>query len=149
VPAPPCPQIEQRPVDDAPPPESPVRQAERLARDVRVLAEDTTSTAAERERSAAMYAEARAKVATLVVRTDVEGALVFVDGTLRGLTPLPDPLFLEPGAHMISVEHEEYETQKMTLQLGAGGTIENGLQLKRKPAGTPPPPEPPRRVPGT
>ncbi|WP_437600822.1 PEGA domain-containing protein [Sorangium sp. So ce590] len=96
-----------------------------------------------------MYEEARAKVGTLVVRTDVEGALVFVDGTLRGLTPLPDPLFVEPGVHRISVEHEEHETTQMTVQLGAGGQIENGLTLQRKPAGAPPPPEPPSRMPGT
>ncbi|AGP34086.1 hypothetical protein SCE1572_06005 [Sorangium cellulosum So0157-2] len=113
------------------------------------MAEDSTSTAAERERGAAMYAAARAKVGTLVMRTDVEGALVFVDGTLRGMTPLPDPLFVEPGWHSISVEHEEHGMTQMTVQIGAGGLIENGLKLQRKPAGAPPPPEPPRRVPGT
>ncbi|WP_187345870.1 PEGA domain-containing protein [Sorangium cellulosum] len=96
-----------------------------------------------------MYAAARAKVGTLVMRTDVEGALVFVDGTLRGMTPLPDPLFVEPGWHSISVEHEEHGMTQMTVQIGAGGLIENGLKLQRKPAGAPPPPEPPRRVPGT
>ncbi|WP_437600360.1 PEGA domain-containing protein [Sorangium sp. So ce590] len=113
--------------------------AEHLARYVREMAEDATSTAAERERGAAIYAEARSKVGTLVVRTDVDGARVFVDGTLRGSTPLPDPLFVEAGAHTISVEHEEYETKKMTVQLGAGGEIENGLQLQPKSAGAPPP----------
>ncbi|WP_437279879.1 PEGA domain-containing protein [Sorangium sp. So ce375] len=91
-----------------------------------------------RETLTKRFEEARAKVGTLVVRTDVEGARVFVDGTLRGLTPLADPVFVEPGAHVISVEHEGYETQKMTAQLGAGGTIEKELQLKRKAAGAPP-----------
>ncbi|XXY17321.1 PEGA domain-containing protein [Sorangium sp. So ce216] len=148
LPAPTCPQVEQRPVDDVAPPESPVQQAERLATYVREMAADVKSTAAERQQGAAMYAEARAKVGTVVVRTDVEGALVFVDGTLRGMTPLADPLFVEPGVHTISVEREGYETQQVTMQLGAGALMENGLKLQRKPTGAPPPPEPPRRVPG-
>ncbi|AUX29217.1 uncharacterized protein SOCE836_013050 [Sorangium cellulosum] len=92
------------------------------------------------------FEEARSQVGTLVVRADVEGARVFVDGTLRGLTPLADPVFVEPGTHTISVEHEGYETQQMTAQLGAGGTIENGLQLKRKAAGAPPTKAPPTKM---
>lgn len=113
--------------------------AEHLASYVREMAEDTTSTAAERERGAAMYAEARTKVGTLVVRVDVDGARVFVDGTWRGMTPLADPLFVEPGTHTISLEHEGYETTKMTVQLGAGGEIKNRMELQRKSAGAPPP----------
>ncbi|WP_438033318.1 PEGA domain-containing protein [Sorangium sp. So ce204] len=112
--------------------------AEHLARYVREMAEDTTSTAEERARGEAAYAEARAKVSTLVVRSNVDGARVFVDGTLQGVTPLPDPLFVEPGAHTISVEHEDYETKKTTVQVGAGGQIENGAELRRKPTGAPP-----------
>ncbi|MDC0684357.1 PEGA domain-containing protein [Sorangium atrum] len=112
---------------------------EHLARCVREMAEDATSTAEERARGEAAYAEARAKVGTLVVRTKVDGARVFVDGTLRGLTPLADPLFVEPGAHTISVEHEDYETKKMTVQLVAGGQIENGVELRQRSAGAPPP----------
>ncbi|WP_437619593.1 PEGA domain-containing protein [Sorangium sp. So ce1151] len=112
--------------------------AEHLARYARELTEDATSTAAERERGAAMYAEAQAKVGTLVVRTDVDGAQVFVDGMLRGQTPLPDPVFVDPGAHTISVRHEDYDTKNSAVQLGAGGTIENGLQLTRRSASAPP-----------
>ncbi|WP_438033314.1 PEGA domain-containing protein [Sorangium sp. So ce204] len=112
--------------------------AENLALYVRELKKDTTSTAEERARAEAAYAKARAKVGTLVVRTDVDGARVFVDGTFRGVTPLPDPLFVEPGAHTISVEHEDYETKKTTVQLGAGGAIEHSMPMERKPAGTPP-----------
>ncbi|XXY52599.1 PEGA domain-containing protein [Sorangium sp. So ce269] len=111
--------------------------AEHLARYVREIAEDATSTAVERERGAAMYAEAQGKVGTLVVRTDVDGAQVLVDGALRGQTPLADPLFVEPGTHTISVRHEDYETKDMTVQLGAGGTIENGLELTRKTGSAP------------
>jgi hypothetical protein len=116
--------------------------AEHLARYVREMAKDATSTAEERARGEAAYAEARAKVGTLVVRTKVDGARVFVDGTLRGLTPLADPLFVEPGAHTISVEHEDYETKKMTVQLVAGGQIENGVELRQRSAGAPPPKRP-------
>jgi hypothetical protein len=61
---------------------------------------------------------------------------------LRGQTPLPDPLFVEPGAHTISVEHEDYETKKTTVQLGAGGTIEHRMPMERRPAGTPAPKPP-------
>ncbi|MGK4002869.1 PEGA domain-containing protein [Sorangium sp. So ce1036] len=116
--------------------------AEHLARYVREMGEDATSTAAERERGAAMYAEARSKVGTLVVRADVDGARVFVDGTWRGQTPLADPVFVEPGTHTISVEHEGYDTKKMTVQVGAGEEIENGVELQPKSASAPPPKPP-------
>ncbi|WP_207213660.1 PEGA domain-containing protein [Sorangium cellulosum] len=106
------------------------------------MGEDATSTAVERERGAAMYAEARSKVGTLVVRADVDGARVFVDGTWRGQTPLADPVFVEPGTHTISVEHEKYDTKKMTVQVGAGGESENGVELQRKSASAPPPKPP-------
>ncbi|WP_165373396.1 PEGA domain-containing protein [Sorangium cellulosum] len=89
-----------------------------------------------------MYAEARSKVGTLVVRADVDGARVFVDGTWRGQTPLADPVFVEPGTHTISVEHEGYDTKKMTVQVGAGGESENGVELQRKSASAPPPKPP-------
>ncbi|MGK4002871.1 PEGA domain-containing protein [Sorangium sp. So ce1036] len=117
-------------------------QAEHLARYVREMGEDATSTAVERERGAAMYAEARSKVGTLVVRADVDGARVFVDGTWRGQTPLADPVFVEPGTHTISVEHEGYDTKKMTVQVGAGEESENGVELQRKSASAPPPKPP-------
>ncbi|WP_437711876.1 PEGA domain-containing protein [Sorangium sp. So ce448] len=116
--------------------------AEHLARYVREMAEDATSTAEERARGEAAYAAARAKVGTLVVRTKVDGARVFVDGILRGLTPLADPLFVEPGAHAISVEHEDYETKKMTVQLVAGAQIEDEVELGQRSAGAPPPKRP-------
>ncbi|MGK3996869.1 PEGA domain-containing protein [Sorangium sp. So ce1024] len=115
--------------------------AEYLARYVRELRKDSTSTAEERARGEAAYAEARAKVGALVVRTNVDGARVLVDGTWRGVTPLADPVFVEPGAHTILVEHEDYTTKKITVQLGAGKQIDQRLELERRPAG-PPPQEP-------
>ncbi|WP_437913288.1 PEGA domain-containing protein [Sorangium sp. So ce302] len=116
--------------------------AEYLARYVRELKKDTTSTAEERAQGEAAYAEARAKVGALVLHTNVDGARVFVDDTLQGVMPLPDPLFVEPGAHTISVEHEDYETKKTTVQLAAGGTIEHRMPMERRPAGTPAPKAP-------
>ncbi|WP_437711858.1 PEGA domain-containing protein [Sorangium sp. So ce448] len=113
-----------------------------LARCVREMEEDATSTAEERARGEAAYAEARAKVGALVLHTNVDGARVFVDSTWQGVMPLADPLFVEPGAHTISVEREDYETKKTTVQFGAGGTLEHRMPMERRPAGTPAPKAP-------
>ncbi|AUX24981.1 uncharacterized protein SOCEGT47_055220 [Sorangium cellulosum] len=107
--------------------------AEHLALYVRELKKDATSTAEERARGEAAYAAARAKVGALVLQVSVERAAVLVDGVQMGTTPLVDPLFVEPGMHTVVVEREGYVTEKLAVNVAAGGEITSVVTL-RKPA---------------
>ncbi|WP_437325405.1 PEGA domain-containing protein [Sorangium sp. So ce381] len=107
--------------------------AENLARYVRGLKQDATSTAEERIRGEAGYAKARAQVGALLVQANVERAAVLVDGVQVGRTPLPDPVFVEPGKHAVTVECEGYATDEFTVEAAAGGEITREVTL-RKPA---------------
>jgi hypothetical protein len=48
-----------------------------------------------------LYAEARSKIGMLVVTVDKAGAEVEVDGKVVGKAPLEDPVFVEPGHHVV------------------------------------------------
>ncbi|HET9953508.1 MAG TPA: PEGA domain-containing protein [Polyangiaceae bacterium] len=52
-----------------------------------------------------------ARVATLIVETDLAGAQVLIDSTPAGVTPLPAPLPINPGTHEVEVKHPEYPPQ--------------------------------------
>lgn len=72
------------------------------------------------------------------IACDVQGARVLVDGRLRGLTPLPRPIALEPGAHELLVEHEGSHDPVLRSLFGAGGqNITVSLSLKPKLDSTP------------
>ncbi|XXT19269.1 PEGA domain-containing protein [Sorangium sp. So ce429] len=105
--------------------------AENLARYVRELKKDATSTAEERAQAEAGYAKARAKVGAVVLQANVEHAAVLVDGVQVGRTPLADPLFVEPGTHTIAVEREGYVTEKLTVNAAAGGEFASEVKLRR------------------
>ncbi|KYF73299.1 hypothetical protein BE15_06400 [Sorangium cellulosum] len=107
--------------------------AENLARYVRGLKQDATSTAEERAQGAAAYAKARAKVGALVLQANVERAVVLVDGVQMGRTPLVDPLFVEPGTRAVTVERDGYVAEKLTVNVAAGGEITRVVTL-REPA---------------
>jgi Tfp pilus assembly protein PilF len=47
--------------------------------------------------------EARAQVAEVLLTVDVDDAYVLVDGSVFGRSPLPDPVFLAPGTHVLGV----------------------------------------------
>ncbi len=59
---------------------------------------------------------------TVSIKCNVAGALVVVDGTEMGKTPLED-FYLETGKHTISVTQEKYEEFSTTITLVSGRTI--------------------------
>lgn len=95
--------------------------AEHLAIYVREIQEDKTATAAQRDAAQAAYYDARAKVGAVPVVVSPNGAAVLVDGKEVGTAPLADPVFLEPGEHLIEARRKGYTAKKATVVAKAGG----------------------------
>ncbi|WP_438018933.1 PEGA domain-containing protein [Sorangium sp. So ce315] len=111
--------------------------AEHLAIYVREIQKDATATAEECAAAEETYAQARAKVGTVIVSANVPGADVLVDGARVGTTPLEDPVFLEPGAHTITVQLAGYVPLEKRVDLAAGGEERSAFELARPPASAP------------
>ncbi len=67
------------------------------------LRETDGSNSAQVTKARSGLEKAQAKVGSLTLAADVDDAYVLVDGKLKGRTPLPGPLYLSPGTHMIGV----------------------------------------------
>jgi ferric-dicitrate binding protein FerR (iron transport regulator) len=86
--------------------------------------------------------------ARLTVRSRPPGALVLLNGTELGLTPLT--ALVRPGHHRLSVRRAGYTVSTEQLTLVAGGRVERSLvlhRLKDQPAVTPKEPPPAAVVP--
>ncbi|MBI4701518.1 MAG: PEGA domain-containing protein [Deltaproteobacteria bacterium] len=84
-------------------------------------------------------AEAKSHVVTLQVRCNVAGALVRLGGQLAGTTPLPGPLFADPGPIAVEVSREGYRPASKRIDRAAGTSVELDLTLAPgAPAGTTP-----------
>jgi tetratricopeptide (TPR) repeat protein len=85
--------------------------------------------------------ELKKKLGSVKLTSIVEGATVSVDGKAVGKTPMELPLYLEPGAHELKLEHTGHQplTRKMNLAAGQHET----LDLSPRPEAPPPPPPPP------
>jgi hypothetical protein len=66
------------------------------------------------------WATAKRNVGTLRVTTNVDGALVEIDGEPRGRTPLEGALYVEPGEHEVRVTVERASKVERRIQLEAG-----------------------------
>ena len=86
--------------------------AKYLAYYVREIEKDTTATPADRSAATRTYAQARAKVGAVKLHVNVERAEVLVGQEVVGISPLEDPVFVEPGTHTISalVQGDEHCT---------------------------------------
>ncbi|WP_437511478.1 PEGA domain-containing protein [Sorangium sp. So ce1099] len=111
--------------------------AEHLAFYVREIEKDATTTAEERAAAVETYAQARAKVGAVLVSVNVQGADVLVDGARVGTAPLADPVFLEPGAHTITVQREGYVPLEKRVEVAAGSEVRSAFELARPPASGP------------
>lgn len=83
-------------------------------------------------------ARAKSKVLEVKVTADVEEMIVFVDRKEVGRTPLPDSLYLAPGAHSLEGKHED-QVVNVTVEGDAGSTRQASLVLGTAPATEPPP----------
>lgn len=105
--------------------------AEHLAYYVREVAKDGSSTPDERKDGQRHYDEARAKVASVVVRVNVPAAELYVDGKSIGKSPLVSPLFLDAGPHELEARSEGYLSAKTTVDAKVGTSRDIALELKR------------------
>ena len=105
--------------------------AEHLAYYVREVVKDDTSTTDERKAAQRNYDDARAKVASLLVRVNLPAAEVYVDEKLIGKSPLVDLLFLDTGSHVLEARSEGYPSIKATVDAKPGMSREIALALKR------------------
>ncbi len=67
-----------------------------------------------------MLDEARAHVGELTVEANVPDAEVFVDGKGSGKLPLLDPIFLDPGSHVVEVKAPGYQPEVRLAVMTAG-----------------------------
>ncbi|HKO47759.1 MAG TPA: hypothetical protein VJV79_08550 [Polyangiaceae bacterium] len=65
------------------------------------LRESTTASDSERQAAEAGLSATKSAVALLDVNVDEGGAEIYVDGSLEGVSPLPGPLYVAPGAHNV------------------------------------------------
>lgn len=120
------------------------RTGEAIAAFERVLGEFADrGSAARAARARAELDALRAASGTVAVVVPVQGAEVLVDGAVVGTAPLPAPLVLRAGDHVIAARHGGYEPAERRLTI-VGGTVTSAeLALRPIPAPEPLPPAPP------
>lgn len=72
----------------------------------------------------------RSRIATLVVKTNLPGADVLVDGVKVGTTPLREPLLLSSGKRRIEATKEGFRTASTTEELAGQEQREIALELR-------------------
>ncbi|HET7545177.1 MAG TPA: hypothetical protein VFK05_35170 [Polyangiaceae bacterium] len=83
------------------------------------LRETTTASDAERQAAEAGLNATKSSVALLDVNVDESGAEIFVDGSLEGVSPLPAPLYVSPGAHNVEARKGgKTKTQQVNTTAG-------------------------------
>lgn len=95
------------------------------------------ATEAERQAADSGLSAAKAVVAELAVNVDEDGAVVSVDGSAEGQSPLPGPVFLTPGAHNVSAKKDARETSQAVTAV-AGQSTSTNLRLRKSAAATEP-----------
>jgi hypothetical protein len=110
--------------------------AEHLAFSLREFPVDASED--ERAQTAAQLTRARAKVASVRLDVDVIGVEILVDGRPIGLTPLLDPIFVDPGEHLIEAKSSAGNGRSQSVTLAAGEEI--AIELKVGPVRAAPSP---------
>lgn len=96
------------------------------------LREFTSASAEERATAEKAIADAKKKASRIIIAVDTMGADVSVDGALVGKSPVPDPVFVKPGKHVVvgqangktttvTVETKLGQDASASLALGGGG----------------------------
>jgi hypothetical protein len=88
------------------------------------------SPADRRAAGEAVLREASAKVATVRLRIDVDGAEVLVDGRPIGTAPLVLPIFFDPGHHTLEARQDDYPWQRVPIEAVAGTSSDVVFKLK-------------------
>ena len=86
---------------------------------------------ARREVAEARLAEQRARIARVMIRVDVEGATITVDGDDVAEAPLAAPLRISAGEHAIAVSAPRYATARRTVRLAGDVDVALDFELER------------------
>ena len=116
-------------------------EAEAAAHFAQYLREHKEATETERQGATSGLATAKAAVMEVPVEVDADGAEVFVDQTLEGTSPLPQPLYLAPGRHTILARKEGRE-DSVQIDAVAGHSTTVTLRPRKPKHEAAPPPEP-------
>jgi len=90
---------------------------------------------------------ARAHVGAIDIQADPSGAEVLVDGKPVGVAPLADPVFVDPGKHVLQARMGNQASLDVTVEMAAGSTREISLRADGK--GGEPAPRPKPETPAT
>jgi len=74
-------------------------------------------------------AELQAQLAELQIRVDVTGAELQLDGKPLGLAPLPDSVWVTPGAHEIAARKNGFLPARKAIEARAGGVEQLAITL--------------------
>lgn len=88
--------------------------------------------------------ELRSRLATLTVTVDVDGAEVLLDDEIVGTTPLPEPIYVAAGPHVVVARHPEHGSERRSLTLASETAETVAFDLARpvvEPPVAPPPVE--------
>jgi hypothetical protein len=107
------------------------REVEALQAFKRFLAEAKDATVEQQEKARAKIAELSALVGQVEIRCNRSGAAVTLDGQAPATTPLPGPVWVEPGSHQVTLEWEG-EKKATPFTATAGQTIVLVLDLGEK-----------------
>ena len=98
----------------------PVEAAEAVQR---YLTEGATQVpAARRSEVQAALKQQRARIGSVVIEANVDGAVLLVDGVTVGRSPLPSPLHVARGEHQITAVLDGYRAKPRTLTVSGDGT---------------------------
>jgi len=67
----------------------------------------------------------------MALAADQVGAQVYVDGTIMGTTPLPGPLRLSPGEHVVQIQLTGYYPWTGRVQITAGRTTPVSVRMRQ------------------
>lgn len=95
--------------------------------------EDKTATPAERAAIQDLQKKALAKIGTLRVTVDVEGAEIFIDGRSVGKSPIASPIYVDPGNYTIEAKAPGRVPASRLAALTAGANLP--IDFKLAPAG--------------
>jgi len=88
--------------------------------------------AARRAEAEEALAEQRARIGTLVVTSPTDGATVAIDGVDVTTTPLPSPIELSAGAHVVELRAPGRETVRRAVSIAGGAQSRLDVELREE-----------------
>jgi hypothetical protein len=74
--------------------------------------------------------DVKKNLAAVLIEAQPEGALVLIDGSQVARTPMQQPVFVEPGAHTLTVKLEGFKTVEKKVDLAMGKEFRERFTLK-------------------